>query len=165
MIIGTGMILMYVGRISPSPDDTSDNHQFWSWTFWTGETLVMTSFVLNSVTGKENSMLQPSLPLGIGFYLLCLLICLYLRGKTWRYASAIGFEVVLALLAVLIFPIMEMILEEIVNEKLKKVGIKVRQYAKAMEESYKMKLEESAKNTKTNDRSTPGIKSEVAELD
>ncbi len=148
MIIGAGILLMYYGRIAPPPSDVvpPENHTFWSWTFWAGETLVMTMFVLNTLTGRENSFLKPSLPLAIGFYVLCSLICLILRGKTWRYLTALGFDMILALLAVLVFPIMEMILEEIMNEKLKKVGNKVRQYSKAMEESYKMKLNDQVKN-------------------
>ena len=40
------------------------------------------------------------------------------------------------------FPIMEMILEEIMNEKLRKVGERVRHYSKVMEDSYKAQLAE-----------------------
>ena len=164
IIIGTGMFVMYYGRIPLPLDETSDDHNFWSWMFWSGESLVMSMFALNTVTGQENS-LKPSLPLGIGFYVISLMVCLYLRGKTWRYMMVIAFEMGLALLAVIVFPIMEMILEEIMNEKLKKVGHKVRQYSKAMEESYNMKIEEAKKMNDFHDKSPPKFQGKVEELD
>lgn len=180
LLIGLGILLLYYGRVVSLPlseenvEDTNETQlkqSFWSWTFWLGETIVMTMFAINTVTGRENSPLKPSLPLGIAFFILSLIACLILRGKTWRYVSLLGFEICLALLAVLIFPIMEMILEEIMNDKLKKIGNKVRQYSKAMEENYKAKLEEKERSFKNNnsnssDKSTSaGNASKVAELD
>jgi hypothetical protein len=175
-IIGIGLMIMYFGRYYPetakitsesetSSDESSENQIFWSWTFWSGEALVMTMFALNTVTGKENSVLKPSLPLGFGFYVLCMLACLWLRGKTWRYVTVLGMEVGLALLAVLVFPVMEMILEEIMNEKLRKVGDKVRLYSKAMEQSYKIKLEENANAGSNNVKSNASVLQSKVELD
>mmetsp|Transcript_7744 Transcript_7744/g.9674 ORF Transcript_7744/g.9674 Transcript_7744/m.9674 type:complete len:389 (+) Transcript_7744:99-1265(+) len=152
MIIATGLMLMYYGRRTPAAsDESSDNHHFWTWTFWCGEALVMAMFALNTIAGKENSALRPSLPLGIGFYVISTLICLWIRGKAWRYATLLGLEMGLALMAVMIFPIMEMILEEIMNEKLKKVGDKVRLYAKVMEERYQVTSGNGGVGIKSND--------------
>mmetsp|Transcript_19224 Transcript_19224/g.22228 ORF Transcript_19224/g.22228 Transcript_19224/m.22228 type:complete len:405 (-) Transcript_19224:111-1325(-) len=151
LFLSVGIFLMYSGRLTLSDgndESSTANRSSWSWTFWAGEAIVMTMFALNSVTGQENSVLIASVPLGIGLFILFMLVCLWIRGKTWRYVTILGFEVGLALLACLIFPIMEMILEEIMNEKLKKVGDKVRLYSKVMEESYNMKLEEQKRNMK-----------------
>ena len=170
MIISTGLVLMYYGRVPPpllEDGATNTSYSFWSWTFWCGEALVMAMFAINSLTGKENSVLQPSPPVIVGFYILSMIICLILRGKTWRYVTVLGFEMGLALLAVIVFPIMEMILEEILNEKLKKVGEKVRQYAKTTEEVYKMKLEEgmSASGRSKVAGSNPGQKTVELDVD
>lgn len=165
IIIGAGIFVMHFGRIPRPSDETSGDHKFWSWMFWSGESLVLTMFALNTVTGKENSSLKPSLPLVIGFYVLSLLICLYLRGKTWRYLIVLAFELTFALLAVIVFPIMEMILEEIMNEKLKKVGHKVRQYSKAMEESYNRKLEDAKKMDDFQNKPTTRNQGKIVELD
>ena len=172
LIIGAGIILMYFGRYSPPPSPLESDEQshtttihFWTWTFWAGEALVMTMFAMNTV-GKENSVLQPSVPLAVGFYVLSLLVCLWLRGKTWRYVTALGMEMGFALLAVLIFPVMEMILEEIMNEKLRKVGEKVRVYSIAMEKSYQRKLEEKGLSSKdSTDRLNFGLQRKIVELD
>lgn len=159
IIIAAGIILMYYGRKTPvvSNDPSEmENQIFWSWTFWCGEAVVMSMFALNTIAGRENSMLKPNIPLGIGFYVLSMIVCLWIRGKTWRYASLLGLEMGLALMAVMIFPIMEMILEEILNEKLKKVGDKVRLYAKVMEERYQ--VETSAKRGGSDAIHTNGLK-------
>lgn len=135
ILIASGIALMYIGR-------GVEECNYWTKTFWIGEALVMTMFCLNTLVSKESSTLRPNLALGIGIYIIFAMIALMLRGKGWRYLSLLGIEMIFALAAVLIFPIMEMILEEIMNEKLRKIGERVRLYNKHMEESYKQKIEE-----------------------
>lgn len=90
----------------------------------------MTLFSLNSITAQKT----PPMVVGIG--ILCFLGSLWLRGKFWRYVAVLGLETFVAFVAVMAFPIMEMVLEEILKEKLRKVGDKVRANAKRMEEYY-----------------------------
>ena len=108
----------------------------WSWTFLFGETLVMTSFLSNSF---ENNL--PKLFL-LAFSTLSLLLSLWLRGRFWRYATILGFEGIIALLVVMAFPIMEMILESIVEEKMRKVGEKIRAHDVRMKEMLRRKKKE-----------------------
>ena len=115
----------------------------WSWTFWLGEVVVMTLFALNTLNQSE-SPIKPSLLLGVGAFVLFGIVCLWIRGKFWRYALLLGMEMGLALIAVIVFPIIEMVLEELMNEKLRKVGEKVRLYGKTIEEIYRVRLEEAA---------------------
>ena len=71
----------------------------------------------------------------------CKLLSLWLRGRFWRYATLLGFEGVIALLVVLAFPVMEMILESIVEEKMRKVGEKIRAHDARMKEILRRKNE------------------------
>lgn len=123
--IGLGVLAMHLGR---------GEDRAWSWTFWFGEALVMTMFAQNSIPVKSTAALG-------GVASACCVASLLLRGKFWRYASIVGIECGLALIAVLAFPIMELILEEILNEKMRKVGEKIRAHAKRME-SYDKKRRE-----------------------
>eukprot|EP00804_Cyclotella_cryptica_P007505 CCRYP_010610-RB/>CCRYP_010610-RB protein AED:0.38 eAED:0.38 QI:198/1/1/1/1/1/2/1266/404 len=91
----------------------------WSWTFWFGETVVMTCFLSNSFEKRGPGLV-------VVFTVCSLFLSLWLRGKFWRYATLLGFQGVIALLVVMAFPIMEMVLEEIVQEKMRKVGEKIR---------------------------------------
>ncbi|KAL7541687.1 hypothetical protein ACHAXR_011694 [Thalassiosira sp. AJA248-18] len=108
----------------------------WSWTFLIGETIVMTSFISNSFEKRSNVFL------GV-FTILSLFLSLWLRGKFWRYATILGFEGILALLVLMAFPIMEMILESIVEEKMRKVGEKIRMHDVRMKEMLRRKREGS----------------------
>ena len=129
LIIVAGLILMHVGRKSSSDPDVEP--LLWSWTFWSGEAAVMTMFVVNSIqplpAGQNVAVLVG------GIALASVAATLILRGKFWRYAAVVTFEAVLAFLAVLAFPVMEMILEEIMNEKLRKIGEQVRAHARRMD--------------------------------
>jgi hypothetical protein len=102
-------------------NDTGDNLTYaaWSWTFWFGETVVMTCFLSNSFEKRSPGLV-------VVFSVVSLLLSLWLRGKFWRYATLLGFQGVIALLVVMAFPVMEMVLEEIVQEKMRKVGEKIR---------------------------------------
>jgi hypothetical protein len=140
LIIAFGVFCMYRGRRFLIPDvveeannvvvgdssNATNNDQLssviyasWSWTFWLGETMVMTSFMSNSFEKR-------SLPLVVAFTVVSLLLSLWLRGRFWRYATLLGFQGAIALLVVMAFPVMEMVLEEIVQEKMRKVGEKIR---------------------------------------
>ena len=155
LIIAFGVFCMYRGRrflIIPDDsvveannailgDSTENNmtnndaaqntaYASWSWTFWFGETVVMTCFLTNSFE-KRNSALVA------GFAVISLLLSLLLRGQFWRYATLLGFQGAIALLVVLAFPVMEMVLEEIVQEKMRKVGEKIRAHDARVKEMLK----------------------------
>jgi hypothetical protein len=138
LLISFGLLIMYFGR--------SDSEEGpWTKTFWMGEAMVMTIFCLNTIASREESTLRPSLPLGMGLFVLFGLIALYIRGKGWRYLGCLSIELGCALIAVIVFPMMEMVMETLMDEKLKKVGERVRLYSKVMEESYNAKFEEMEK--------------------
>ena len=106
----------------------------WSWTFWLGETIVMTSFLCNSFEKQTRGLV-------VGFACLSLLFSLWLRGKFWRYSTLLALEGFIAMLIVIAFPIMEMILESIVEEKMRKVGEKIRAHDRRMKELLKKEHE------------------------
>jgi len=113
---------MYRGRrfLIPSEDETEAKVYIeWSWTFWFGEMLVMALFMNNSVEQKSPLIV-------VVFMTLAFIFSLIMKGRFWRYLTLLGFQAVLALLVVLVFPIMEMVLESIVDEKMRKVGEKIR---------------------------------------
>ena len=110
----------------------------WSWTFWLGEALVMTMFLMNSFDSK-----QPRAVI-VAFVIVSLLFSLWLRGRFWRYATILFFEAVIAALCVLVFPIMEMILESIVEDKMRKVGEKIRAHDQRMKELLRKKKKEQS---------------------
>ena len=94
-----------------------------------GETLVMIMFIYNSMPHKT-----PAISTIVA--LCAILLTLWLRGNPWKYASVLGLELFVALVAALAFPIMEMIMEQILNEKMRRVGEKVRAHAKRLDEYY-----------------------------
>lgn len=132
-LVGVGVALMHLGR---------GETYSWSWTFWLGEVTVMTLFALNTLNQSE-SPLKPSILLGIGAFVAFTFLCLWIRGKFWRYCFLLGVEFVLALVAVIIFPIIEMLVEELMNEKIKKVGEKVRTLHKTMQDLHKIQLDDA----------------------
>ena len=142
LIIVAGLVLMHVGRRSSSDPDVEP--LLWSWTFWIGEAAVMTMFIVNSIqplpAGQNVAVLVG------GIALASIAVTLILRGKFWRYVAVVAFEAVLAFLAVLAFPIMEMILEEIMNEKLRKIGEQVRAHARRMDAYAEKKAASAAKS-------------------
>ena len=74
----------------------------------------------------NNSVEQKSPLIVVVFMTLAFIFSLIMKGRFWRYLTLLGFQAVLALLVVLVFPIMEMVLESIVDEKMRKVGEKIR---------------------------------------
>jgi len=116
-------------------NETEITYADWSWTFLFGETTVMTSFISNSFDNRPLALL-------LLFTTLSFFLSLWLRGSFWRYATLMGFEGIIALLVVLAFPIMEMILESIVEEKMRKVGEKIRAHDARMKEMLRRKKEQ-----------------------
>lgn len=157
MVIAFGIFCMYRGRrfLVDASSDATDNtvvgdgtqvevetpatYLDWSYTYWLGESIVLTLFITNSFEGL---LTRTILAL---FSILSLLLTLWLRGRFWRYATILGFEGIIALLVVMAFPIMEMILESIVEEKMRKVGEKVRLHDERMREVLRRKKERDEK--------------------
>ncbi|KAL7546871.1 hypothetical protein ACHAWF_010219 [Thalassiosira exigua] len=157
MVIAFGLFMMYRGRrilASPAGDGETDvkaagdstapgdasaeAYLEWTWTFLFGEALVMTCFFSNSFENRPTALLIP-------FAVVSTLLSSWLRGRFWRYATLLGFEGVVALLVVLAFPIMEMILESIVEEKMRKVGEKIRAHDERMKRLLRRKREEQGR--------------------
>ena len=67
---------------------------------------------------------------------MAFVLTLWLRGNPWKYATVVALEVLLAVVAALAFPVMEMILEQILNDKLRRVGDKVRAHSERLEAYY-----------------------------
>ena len=132
--IAAGLVCMYFGRTWTPTDDAPSDWQ-WTWLFWLGEAVVIGMFTYNSIGG--------SLPGGPvvygGIAVFSIVMALWIRGRFWTYVSLLVFEGVLILFVIMAFPIMEMILETILNEKLRKVGDKVRAHQKQMEAYYEAK--------------------------
>lgn len=127
--IAVGLIFMHAGR---------NESIEWSWQFWLGETIVIVLFTLNSVETIPRNVV------GIGgISVLAGLIALWFRGKFWNYALVIGFEAFMAIFIALAFPVMELVLEAVLNEKLKKVGEKIRTHHRQMEAYYANKVEKN----------------------
>lgn len=131
LMIGIGLLCMHWGRAAVVTDDGFKSWQ-WTWLFWVGETVVIAVFAWNSISA--------SLPGNATVYgiigVVSAIAAFCFRGRLWNYVVLIVFEAVLILLVVTAFPIMEMLLEAILNEKLRKVGDKVRAHQKQLETFY-----------------------------
>lgn len=125
-IIGAGLVLMH------SSAKTEDG----SWTvYWLGESMVIGMFTLNSLTATT----ERSTPIYIATVVFSSLAALWFRGNFWNYLIVLGLEFFLAVFIALAFPIMEMVLEAVLNDKLKKVGDKVRAHHAHLERYYQSK--------------------------
>ena len=149
-MIGTGLIIMYQASsgswsnvvITETGDDATETTTTTTinWLlYWMGESMVIFMFTFNSLglTQQRNILITGAVAV------FAILAALWFRGKFWNYVIVIGLELFMALFIALSFPIFEMILEAILNDKLKKVGDKVRQQHAYMEKYYKQK---AAKN-------------------
>jgi hypothetical protein len=123
-VLGAGVILMY----------HSYNSDGW-FVFWVGESLTISIFTLNSLSGVPKTT-----PVFAAVFLVSAMCALLLRGKFWNYAIVLGLELFFAIFIALAFPVFEMLLEAILNEKLKKVGEKVRAHHQHLERYYHSKL-------------------------
>jgi hypothetical protein len=126
-LIGTGLIFMH----KSSEENGS------GFLYWVGESMVIGMFSFNSITLSAEQVPPTIVLAGIGIF--SMIAALWFRGKFWNYAVVIGFELFLALFIAMAFPVMEMVLEAILNEKLKKVGEKVRAHHQHMEKYYSSK--------------------------
>ena len=133
IMIAMGLMLMYKGFVAEGKS---------TWVFWCGESLVIFMFTFNSI---------PNLPPNILIYavlaIFAMLAALWFRGSVWNYFWVVLLEAILAIFVAMAFPIMEMILEAILNEKLRKVGDKVRAHHAFLEKHYNRKLERSNSST------------------
>uniref|UniRef100_A0A7S1VNL4 EF-hand domain-containing protein n=1 Tax=Grammatophora oceanica TaxID=210454 RepID=A0A7S1VNL4_9STRA len=96
ILVGIGLALMHSGSyVKKSGEDDSGEAEMngihWSYTFWTGEALVMAIFTYNS------DPTQKSTTLGMASFIACCALTRWLRGKLWRYFFLLGIEGVLAL--------------------------------------------------------------------
>jgi len=132
--IGIGMIIMYQASSGSWSTNSSDGIQSNHWLlYWLGESMTIFMFTYNSLEVK------PSLsnPFYLGSILIFgILSALWFRGKFWNYLVVIGLEIFFAIFIAISFPVFEMILEAILNDKLKKVGDKIRAQHKVMERYY-----------------------------
>jgi len=146
ILIASAMYIMHTARRHASLTGLDD---YFTWRFYFAETAVMSLFIINSLTADKSAPARPSGTACMGYATLSAIVCLWIRGRVWRYTVVIVLELGLALTAVLVFPLMEMVLEEIMREKLKKIGEKVRAYAKILEED-RMKMMSDEDNVGTN---------------
>jgi hypothetical protein len=127
-LIATGIMIMH-------SSSRSSNDQTWNKQFWIGEAIVIGIFLYNSLSilPLRNVMVLTSM------VVFSLLAALFFRGNWWNYVVVIGLIVFLAIIVALGFPIMELVLEAILNEKLKKVGDKVRHHHQILQSHYEQK--------------------------
>jgi hypothetical protein len=142
LLIATGLLCMFYGRVvsvgdSDSPDAGTTTAPSWTWLFWSGEVLVIAMFTFNSMSAIPKTPLVLSL-LGI----FSALTALWFRGKFWNYVIVLVMEGLLGVFVALAFPVMELILEAVLNEKLKRVGDKVRAHHRQLEAYYAAKLQQ-----------------------
>ena len=149
MLIGLGIVCMHLGRVE-LPEDAPDGASTWSYLFWLGEALVRMGgsstiikhrlslsrqvigmFLFNSIVGLPRTPLVL-----VGIAIFSAFLALWFRGYWWNYLIVVALEVFLVLFVALAFPVMELILEAILNEKLRKVGDKVRQHHALLERHY-----------------------------
>ncbi|KAL7558521.1 hypothetical protein ACA910_008115 [Epithemia clementina (nom. ined.)] len=128
ILIFIGLFFMFLGRTRGSEEQEAKD---WTWLFWLGETMVVALFSYNSLINAPWNIFSYSL-LAVAAGLLAL----WFRGKFYNYLTALVLEVILAVLIAMAFPIMELVLEAILNEKLKKVGEKIRSHHRQLEQYY-----------------------------
>jgi hypothetical protein len=127
-IIAIGLICMHRGRNAEGG---------WTLLFWLGESLTIGTFTFNSASTL------PKIPLVlVALGVFSVLAALWFRGSFWNYVIVLGLELFMGIFVALAFPIMEMVLETILNEKLQKVGDKVRAHHRVVQAYYEQKLKQ-----------------------
>jgi len=127
-LIATGLCVMYTA--------CRDCEEGWNKQFWLGEALVIGMFCYNSL---GTTVLQQNKIVMVATAIFSLLAALGFRGKFWNYAIVVVLIAIVALLVAVAFPIIELLLEAILNEKLKKVGQKVRHHHEILQKHYEQK--------------------------
>lgn len=137
LCLALGVIIMHAGRatIPLESDPTTFVATTSTWLFFFGEMVTINVFFQTSLPHPATT---PSPIIHGVTACISFVLAFALQGRFWRYAVVVACEGFLALLTVLIFPVMEMLLEEIMNEKLKKVGEKIRAHGKRMESEINM---------------------------
>jgi DnaJ domain len=139
LLMAAVLLMHYGGRVQ-----SADNQAVREWTllFWLGEALLIGVFGANSLEALLTVELRRWVlpPLAV----VAALASLYLAGRWANYATLISVEVVLCLFTVVAFPVMEMILERVVAEKLSRVGEKVRQYHATCQAYYQQQQQAEA---------------------
>ena len=142
-------------------DTVTHSESDWSWTFWFGETLAMTTIGLGSHLESDLGIISDSSlafdhenEFKILYTIISSLLPLWLRGRIWGYATLAGILGVIAVSLVEFnaFCLVEMIvenvsrcivsevaLEKIVRHRLKKVGEKIRLHDKKIKWMIKRK--------------------------
>jgi hypothetical protein len=158
LLIALGLILMHTGRnvVNSSTSTTSaipivesgaaataaavavTATSEWTYVFWMGEALVIAMFTYNSIPNIPASI--PTVVWAGSLAFGSSLLALWFRGKFWNYFWTILFIVFLGVFVALAFPVMELLLEAILNEKLTRVGEKIRAQHRHMEAYYAEKL-------------------------
>jgi hypothetical protein len=137
IILSIGVMLMHHGRRLNTDTSTLQ----WTWIFWLGETCFIGMFLYNSLTISPGGLLPARNPIVIGaISIVSLLLALWFRGKVWNYFFILCFIAFAGLFTSLAFPVMELVLESILNEKLKLVGEKVRHHHSIMKQHYEKQL-------------------------
>ena len=135
-LISIGIIIMYQsssGSWNITTGDGKGQSNHWL-LYWLGESILIFMFTYNSMVEKPSM----SNPIYVGAILVFgIVAALWFRGKFWNYAIIIGLEIFAAIFIAVSFPVFEMILEAILNDKLKKVGEKIRAQHKCMERYYR----------------------------
>jgi len=133
-MIGIGIIIMYQASSGSWSTTSADGLKSTRWLlYWLGESITISVFTSNSME------IKPSLsnPKYLGAIMVFgIIAALWFRGKFWNYAIIIGLEIFFAVFIAVSFPVFEMILEAVLNDKLKKVGDKMRAQHKCMERYY-----------------------------
>lgn len=138
-LIAAGLLLMSSSVFGGGgrDDDGDSNNPKWNTQFWMGEALVIGMFLYNSLTILQ-SLENRAIVLAV-LAVVSLLLALWFRGNLWNYVVVLGLIVFVAIIVALAFPIMELLLEAILNEKLKKVGDKVRHHHQILQAHYEKK--------------------------
>lgn len=124
-MIGVGTFIMYASRAYG-----------WNYIYWFGESWVIGMFLYNSIPIEFANHIH--VMGGIG--LISFLLSLWFRGLLWNYVITLGLIALLGIFVALLFPFMELILETILNEKLKLIGEKVRYHHNATKQYYENKI-------------------------
>ena len=139
--IAIGLFLMHRSIIATTTTATAG--RTWTTQYWMGEGLVIAMFIYNSFSGT--AMIQSLKPmiLWCAIGIVSALMALWFRGNVWNYCIVIVIIAIVALLVAMAFPIMELIVEAILNEKLRKVGDKVRHHHQVLHTHYEKKYSNS----------------------